>query len=81
MEINRYGEVLIVNEFWDCNCDNDYIHRKSEVECPVCNATPDEQPDSRLPEILVEFGDKLDRYERDELVYYLINHYVIPDSW
>lgn len=37
--------------FWDCNCPENYIHRKSERICNVCLATPEEQPDSRVNEV------------------------------
>ena len=77
MKIEAYSDRIIkVDEFWDCNCDDDHIHRKIEPECLVCHAVRDDQPDSLLDEILVLFED-LNIYEKAEMVYYLYNNYVI----
>jgi hypothetical protein len=37
--------------FWDCNCENNYIHSKFETYCKTCGALCEEQPDSRIDEI------------------------------
>ena len=38
--------------YWDCECDNNYIHKKLEsLSCPVCKMTEDECSDSRPNEI------------------------------
>jgi hypothetical protein len=75
MKIEAFGDVITVDGFWDCECDNNYIHRAEEQECQICNCKAEDQPDSRLPEILAEYGDKLDVDERQELAYWLY------DSW
>ena len=71
MKIEKYGDVITVEDFWDCECDNDYIHRKNDESCPVCTCSREEMPDSMLVEVLAEFGDKLTREERIEMVYFL----------
>jgi hypothetical protein len=42
--------------YWDCNCDHDYIHPKTEVVCKVCGAnyldTPHDYPDSMVDEVI-----------------------------
>jgi hypothetical protein len=38
--------------FWDCNCDTDYIHPYTKSYCLVCGATPEDQPDSILVEVV-----------------------------
>ena len=38
-------------EYWDCECDEKYIHHASVDECPVCGALRDESPDSHQAEI------------------------------
>lgn len=39
-------------EFWDCDCDEHYIHAASEHMCPTCGAHRDEDhPDSMLDEV------------------------------
>jgi len=38
--------------YWDCNCDNDYIHPKATLlYCADCKAWEDEQPDSLIWEV------------------------------
>lgn len=48
-EIHNDGETT--PEFWDCECEKDYIHSKTEPICDVCGALAEDQPDSRLYEI------------------------------
>ena len=44
--------------YWDCECDSNYIHKKSEsLSCPVCKMTEDECSDSRPNEIKLYFKD------------------------
>lgn len=44
--------------FWDCECDEHYIHPASEAECYACMARRDESPDSRVDEIQ-RYSDEL----------------------
>jgi len=40
-------------DYWDCECEESYIHKKSDsLKCAKCGATQDEQPDSRVEEVL-----------------------------
>ena len=48
-EIEDDGETT--PEFWDCECDTDYIRSKTVPICDTCGATSEEQPDSRLYEL------------------------------
>lgn len=48
--------------FWDCECEENYIHPKSQSECAKCGARAEEQPDSRadeLPQSLEEAGQEI----------------------
>lgn len=38
-------------EYWDCECDDNYIHLKSESFCLQCKAKAGESPDSRVDEV------------------------------
>ena len=39
--------------YWDCECDVDYIHLKvNNTDCLRCGAVSDEQPDSRIDEVV-----------------------------
>ena len=55
--------IVTTDEYWDCDCIINYIHPKSEKYCPLCGATAESSPDSRVNEVLAE-GFELDaRYK------------------
>jgi hypothetical protein len=42
-------------KFWDCECPgapSEYIHPKSQKVCKKCGTRPENQPDSRVNEIV-----------------------------
>jgi len=39
-------------EYWDCECERNYIHPKTEAKCRICKAEQGRQPDSRIGEVL-----------------------------
>ena len=43
--------VLTTPEYWDCECDKDYIHHAHELFCQRCGAFKDDQPDARVDEV------------------------------
>jgi len=51
----RQDDVTTEN-YWDCECEQDYIHAKNEQLCSRCYAIPDDQPDSRIDEVFEQFG-------------------------
>lgn len=50
--IEIIGDITLNLEYWDCECENNYIHNISETICPVCNSIQENQPNSREPEVL-----------------------------
>lgn len=56
-EMVRIGEPApdpaprLSEKYWDCNCEEKYIHRNSIAECPVCGAFRNQMPDSRQNEV------------------------------
>ena len=44
--------IKLCNNFWDCECDKNFIHSKNQDTCPECGAVQEEQPDSRVDEVL-----------------------------
>lgn len=39
-------------DYWDCNCDENYIHKKTHtLFCDKCGAKEEDQPDSRINEV------------------------------
>jgi len=46
------SELVLTPMFWDCNCKDDYIKHQSQIWCGECNAHRDEEPESRLREVI-----------------------------
>lgn len=44
-------EPITTDKYWDCNCEDNYIHPKSESTCKACGAHHESQPDSRVNEV------------------------------
>ncbi|MBI5943672.1 MAG: hypothetical protein HY864_04830 [Chloroflexi bacterium] len=38
--------------FWDCECEEGYIHSCLDEGCSVCGVTQDESPNARVDEVL-----------------------------
>jgi len=50
--------------YWDCDCDNNYIHKKSiTLKCEVCNSEEDECSDSRPNEIKIYYKNYKEQEE------------------
>jgi hypothetical protein len=49
--INEKG-ILTTDKYWDCECLENFIHPKSQKTCFKCCTREDEQPDSRISEVL-----------------------------
>jgi len=48
------ADATTTPDFWDCECLGDYIHAKHDDDfCQNCHANRDDQPDSRLREVLL----------------------------
>lgn len=49
--VNNQG-VITHDHYWDCECDNNYIHAKSDTKyCATCDSHSDDQPDSHFMEV------------------------------
>ena len=40
-------------EYWDCECEHNYIRHKSEKSCLLCGAQEEDMPDSRVREVIL----------------------------
>ena len=38
-------------EYWDCECEDNYIHHKRQAGCDICGAEREEQPPARSNEV------------------------------
>lgn len=45
------NELILTPDFWDCECENNFIHRKAESFCKICQRFAEEQPESRANEV------------------------------
>lgn len=52
MKTEKVGNIETSPDFWDCECENNYIHPKEQPKCEICGAIREDQPDSRINEIL-----------------------------
>lgn len=51
-KVYRVGDIIIDERFWDCECEERYIHAFSSLHCALCGATQEDQPNARANEIL-----------------------------
>ena len=45
------GSPELSSDYWDCQCDEKYIHPNSSDKCSRCGAERDEMPDSHQNEV------------------------------
>lgn len=45
------GEIITHPMFWECECEKDFIHHKTEKRCISCKANADEQSDARIEDV------------------------------
>ena len=60
MEQLKNNPMVVVTDpnYWDCECEENYIHKKSvTLSCPICKMTEDECSDSRPNEIKLYYKD------------------------
>jgi Zn finger protein HypA/HybF involved in hydrogenase expression len=60
MEWLKNNPLVVITDpdYWDCNCYEKYIHKKSvTLSCPICKMTEDECSDSRPDEIKLFYKD------------------------
>ena len=56
--IEEHGDIWLTPLFWDCECEDDYIHPASEPTCFRCHFQREESPDARVLEVL-KYADLL----------------------
>lgn len=48
------SEPVTNPNYWDCECREKFIHRREQDYCPRCGAWREDQPDSRVNEIVIK---------------------------
>ncbi len=51
MKTETVGGVTTTPDYWDCECEKNYIHPKNQKTCTVCKAEASDSPDSRVDEL------------------------------
>lgn len=49
--IQKCGDIILNLDYWDCECDDNYIHPIAIQVCNRCSAHQDENPSSREAEV------------------------------
>jgi len=57
-------DLNLTDKYWDCECETNYIHHYTKESCPVCGARREDQPPSRVNEVL-EAGFALTKEENE----------------
>ena len=50
-KLEQSGTIETTEDYWDCECPNNYIHPRSDEYCSRCDAREEDQPDSRVSEV------------------------------
>lgn len=48
----KEGEITTTPLFWDCECKENFIHPNTDFMCLECMCVQDEQPESRVEEVI-----------------------------
>jgi len=53
MEQNEYmnKEFETTDDYWDCDCEDNYIHPIEQKYCPICDSHEENYPSSRVNEV------------------------------
>ena len=50
-----HPKVVLSEDFWDCECEMNYIHPNSELFCQTCDVEKVNQPPARMNEVELMF--------------------------
>lgn len=50
--IEDLGDLVLNFDYWDCECERDYIHPLSQKVCKVCGTLQEDGPSSHENEVL-----------------------------
>lgn len=55
----KYEKEITTDNFWDCECEENYIHFKTETKCNKCGVFAEDMPDSRIVEVKEYFEKQI----------------------
>lgn len=50
--ITTHSSFVTTDSYWDCECPDNYIKDRNQDECEICNSKKEDQPESRVNEVL-----------------------------
>ncbi len=50
--ISQDQAIITTPLFWDCECDDRYIHPRTQSSCALCGASIIDAPDARVNEVI-----------------------------
>ncbi len=54
---SKNGGFFTTSLFWDCECEERFIHDFTTRECPACGVRSEDAPDARVDEVLRNVQD------------------------
>lgn len=61
------NKIIFATDYWDCECELDYVHNKEEFYCNRCSAYAEDCSDSRVDEVKkfleMEYNDLVHQIE------------------
>ena len=83
--IESMDDIELTDKYWDCECEKDYIHLRLQESCPICKAESEDQPDSRVPEVIkngfVMFGEETAETKAKRLALAWMKNNLNIDEW
>lgn len=49
--LQHVGNIILNLDYWDCECENDFIHPISQQRCDICGSEQEESSSSRENEV------------------------------
>jgi hypothetical protein len=56
LKVETVGDLTLACDYWDCDCEENYIHPMTEKHCPLCGSDEDDMPNSMANEVAEHFG-------------------------
>ncbi len=50
-KIQYVGDIVLNLDYWDCECEHNYIHPIKRQVCKKCDSTQEDSPSSRENEV------------------------------
>lgn len=82
--IETIGDITTIDDFWDCECEQNFIHSVKHKTCSICNRDQVDQPNSRLNEVVkwaLDHGKSKVLIENLEITRYIRKHLKLPDDF